>query len=71
MYFLHTDLRFKFKSILPYDLLVHKVFVNSMIILYIAYENVLTVCSLTLSMHAQEGYSSRPVCLSHSDFGDY
>ena len=26
---------------------------------------------LTLSVHAREGYSSRLVCLSCSDFGDY
>ena len=26
---------------------------------------------LTLSTHAREDYSSRPVCLSRFDFGDY
>ncbi len=27
--------------------------------------------SLTLSVHAREGYSSCPVCLLRSDFGEY
>ncbi len=26
---------------------------------------------LTLSVHVRGSYSSHPVCLSHSDFGDY